>query len=391
MKRMRFAAIACTLVLAAGVGGLSSASGSGNGAIAIGALTSLTSTFAPWGLQARDGMLLAISQINAKGGVDGHKLKLDVVDDQSSPSAGIAGFRTLTEQDHVGRRRIDSDVGVATARLTERARIPMFLIKAGASEILNINSRYTFRTCLPAAAEVAEPIVQYAEARHYTSVGAVVADYAWGLAVQSSLNDWFGHSNIKLNVQVAPVTQTDFSTYLHTLAGDNPQLLVATGHPPGSGPILAESGQLGMKEQVMGAYTPFSLVEKAAGSAAFGRWVDFKCEAVSSVGYQTLARAFLKKFPSDGFFEDDALAGYAYVNILAKAIAAVGANPVKIAKYVHTQTFNIPGYTFPLKWTAWGEIADARIAVDEIDAGPAPAGTNTAGAGTRSSCCCQVS
>jgi branched-chain amino acid transport system substrate-binding protein len=383
VKRFWMVAVVGAVALVAAVFGASSAPGGGaaGNPVKIGVLTSLTGPFAPWGIQTRAGMVLAVNEINRHGGVKGRLLNLDVQDDQSSPNAGIDAFRKLTQQDHVVAvgGLISSDVALATARLAEQAQLPMFLVKAGASEILTQDSRYTFRTCLPAAAEVAGPILQLAQQRQVKSVGAIIADYAWGQSIKSALEKEFAKApDIKLNIQVAPVRTTDFTPYLRPLAGS--QLIVATGHPPGSGAILVQSGQLGMKAPVAGAYTPFSSVEKAAGSTAFGRWADFKCEAVGNAGYKALAKRFLKVFPSDVFFEDDALAGYAYVKIVAAAVASVGDDSKKIAAYVHAHTFNIPGYAFPLKWTAWGEIASPRIAFDILTKGPAPdSGLNTGG------------
>jgi branched-chain amino acid transport system substrate-binding protein len=383
VKRFRLVVVAgvAATVVAVGVASSSGGSAAASNPIVVGALTSLTGPFTPWGIQTRDGMALAVNEINRHGGVKGRLLKLDVVDDQSSPNAGIDGFRQLTEQDHVVAigGLISSDVAVATARLAEQAHVPMFLVKAGATEILTPSSRYTFRTCLPAAAEVAAPIVQFAQQRQVKSVGAIIADYAWGQSIKAALEAEFAKApDIKLNVQVAPVRTTDFTPYLRALAGS--QLIVATGHPPGSGAILVQSGQLGMKVPVAGAYTPFSLVQKGAGSAAYGRWADFKCMTVGNAGYKQLAKRFLRTFPKDVFFEDDALAGYAYVKIVAAAVASVGDDPQKIATYVHAHTFDIPGYAFPLKWTAWGELAAPRIAFDILTKGPTPqAGLNTGG------------
>jgi branched-chain amino acid transport system substrate-binding protein len=328
-------------------------------------------------IQTRAGMALAVNEINRHGGVKqrggGRLLALAVQDDQSSPNAAIDGFRKLTEQERVVAigGLISSDVALATARLAEQAQVPIFLVKAGATEILTSNSRYTFRTCLPAAAEVAGPILQFAQKRKVKTVGAIIADYAWGQSIKAALQNEFAKaSDIKLNIQVAPVRTTDFTPYLRALGGV--QLIVATGHPPGSGAILVQSGQLGMKVPVAGAYAPFSAVEKAAGAAAYGRWSDFKCAAVGNKGYKALAKRYLRVFPQNVFFEDDALAGYAYVKIIAEAVASVGDDPKKIASYVHANTFNIPGYAFPLKWTAWGELAAPRIAFDILTRGPTP-------------------
>ena len=133
-------------------------------------------------------------------------------------------------------------------------------------------------------------------------------------------------------------------------------LIVATGHPPGAGLILAQSGQLGIKAPVIGAYSPYSLTAKNAGAAAYGRWSDFKCMATGTQAYKALAKRYLRAFPQNEFFEDDALSAYAYVKIVAEAIRNVGTNPQAIATYVRTHTFNIPGYAFPLRWTQWGEL-----------------------------------
>jgi branched-chain amino acid transport system substrate-binding protein len=374
---------AALAVLIAGCGSSTSTSKpKTTGPINIGALTSITGTFAPWGLELRDGMQFAVNQINRAGGIDGRKLNLVVADDMSQPATGITAFDRLTEQDHVVAVGgiIDSDVGVATAPLAERAHIPLFMEKAGAANILTLHSRYTFRTCLPAAPEVSAAYVQYAASRKLTRVGAIDADYAWGQSIGSGLMSAAAKvPGMKLKIEVAPVTATDFSTYLRSLSPFKPQIIFATGDPPGTPAIIAQSAALGLDVPVTGPDFPSSLIVKAVGKPAFARYIDFKCMLVDSPGYQNLARQFLKAYPQAHFFEDDALSGYAIVNVVADAIRHVGANPVKIAAYLHAHTFNIPGYAYPLKWTYWGELADARLAIDLLTTGPAPSGTNVGG------------
>jgi branched-chain amino acid transport system substrate-binding protein len=383
LKRRWLAVLSATALIVAGCG----SSGSSNqtsttGPIPIGILTSLTGTFQPWGIYARDGAQLAVNQINAAGGIRGRKLQLFVADDQSQPAAGIQGFRRLTELNHVVAIGgvIDSDVGVATARLAEADHIPYFMSKAGASNILTTSSRYTFRTCLPAAQEIAAAYLQYAQSRGLTRIGAIDADYAWGQAFGAGLTSTESkYPGMKVKIEVAPVTTTDFTTYLRALSGSNPQLILATGHPPGTPPILVQSGKLGLNVPVTGPDFPASLIAKAVGPPAYGRYVDFHCMLVGSAGYQNLAREFLKQFPRDQFLEDDALASYAVVNVVAQAIRNVGADPVKIASYVHAHKFNIPGFAYSLAWTSWGELSQARLAIDLLTTGPAPSGTNTGG------------
>jgi len=48
------------------------------------------------------------------------------------------------------------------------------------------------------------------------------------------------------------------------------------------------------------------------------------------------------------------------VYAIAEAVGEVGDDPVAVAAYLHANTFDIPGYSFPLSWTEWGEIAAAQ-------------------------------
>jgi branched-chain amino acid transport system substrate-binding protein len=388
MQFRLIAAVAAAASLVAALGGSSAFGGSGvvrgptaASPIKIGTLTSLTGNFAPWGIQYRAGAALAVNEINRKGGVNGRLLNLVVADDQSTPNGGIDGFRKLTQEDKVVSVGgvVGSNVGLATARLAEQAEVPQFLLRAGDDKILTLQSRYTFRTCLPPAQEDGPPILDLAQQRGVKSVGAIIADYAWGQAFKRALEQTFeGASGIKLNIQVAPLPATDFTPYLRALG--NVGMIVATGHPPGGGAILAQAGQLGMKAPVIGAYSPFSLTARAAGSSAYGRWADFKCMNVASPAYRALAKRYLRTFPQNGFFEDEAMQGYAYVKIVAEAVGKVGADPKKVAAYVHANTFNIPGYGFPLKWTAWGEMVGPTPFLTVLTKGPPPdAALNKAG------------
>jgi len=383
VKRYRLiAAVGAVAMFTAVLSGSSAygeSSGSAQGSpIRIGALTPLTGPFAPWGIQVRAGMALAVNEINRSGGVkgrgQGRRLSLVVADDQSvNTTAAVDGFRRLTQQENVVSVGgiIGSPIALATTRLAEDSKVPLFLTKAGNNEILTQSSRYTFRTCLPAAAMVAASVVQLAQRREIRNVGVVIADYAWGQSFKSSLEEQAKRaSNINFNVQVAPLPTTNFTPYLRSMGGVS--LLVATGHPPGAGSILAQAGQLGIKAPVVGAYSPYGLTVRNAGSAAYGVWSDFKCMATASKSYKTLAKRYLRTFPQNGFMEDDALSGYAYVKVVAEAIRNVGVNRQRIAAYVHANTFNIPGYAFPLRWTAWGELNRPTVQFAVLTRGPAP-------------------
>ena len=66
MKRFLFiAAVGAVALFTAALGGSTAYGGPAQGsAIKIGVLTPLTGNFAPWGIQARAGMALAVNEIN---------------------------------------------------------------------------------------------------------------------------------------------------------------------------------------------------------------------------------------------------------------------------------------------------------------------------------------
>ena len=349
--------------------------------IVIGALTSLTGPFTPWGVQVRDGMQLAVDEINAAGGVGGRPLELSVVDDESNPEAGTSGIERLIEEGAVAVGGIiSSDVGLATARVAEELETPLFLVKAGSEQILTQDSRYTFRTCIPSAPMVADPIAQYVEQEGLTKVGAIVADYAWGQAFRAALEDTFADvEGVELQIEVAPVPEQDFTTYLRNLEAFEPELLVATGHPPGSGAITVQSADLGLDIPVTGAYSPLAAVVGGRRRRGHRPLLRLRLRRLRQRRVPGARPALPRELSDNTFMEDDAVAGYGIVQMVAQAVEAVGDDPVAVAEYLHSETFDLPGYPYDMSWTEWGEMAAAQPLFSVIGAGPAPEGVNEAG------------
>jgi len=348
--------------------------------IKIGALTSLTGVFTSWGIPSSKGMQLAVDEINAAGGVDGRMLELVVVDDQSNPEEAVIAFERLIEEGVVAvGGTISSGVGLATALVAEEQQIPLFLSKAGSAAILTTDSRYTFRTCLPAAPMIAEPWAQYATEQGFTRIGVIIADYEWGQSFGSAVESEFGSlDGVEYQIEVAPVPEQDFTTYLRSLEAFEPDLILGTGHPPGVAAITVQSADLGFDVGVSGPSSSLSAVMSAVGDSAIGRYLDYSCADYFSDSYQDLAKRYIAS-SGETFMEDDAVAGFGVVTMVADAVKNVGDDPAAIAAYLHTQTYDLPGYAFQMGWTEWGELATSQPLLIQVGAGPAPEGLNTGG------------
>ena len=347
--------------------------------IKIGMLTDLTG-FTPWAVQVRDGMALAAQEINDAGGVDGRMIEIVTQDSENNAEIGVDRFERLVEEDVVAVGGIiSSAVGAPVGAAAEVEQVPVFLVKSGTQAALTRASRFTFRTCLPAAPMVAAPVLQYAQEQGFTKVGAVVADYPWGQAFKAAMEGAFEGSGIEYTIEVAPVPpDTDFTPYVRAMSDFGAEMIVGTGHPPGNSAIVRLSADLAGNVPVTGAWIPPDLAVGGLQDLAIGRYSDFACADYLSEGYADLARRYLA-FSDNLFMSDDAVAGYAIVQIVAEAVGEVGDDPVAIAEYVRTHEFNPPGYAHPLSWTEWGELASSSPIFFRISAGPAPEGLNEAG------------
>lgn len=368
---------ACPAATPAGSGG--GDAGESAQAIKIGQLSDMTSTFTPWGVQVRDGMALAAQEINEAGGVDGRMIEIIEMDTENDGDIGVDRLERLYEDDVVAVGGIiSSGVGAQVAPTAEELELPLFLVKSGTEAVFTLDSRYTFRTCIPSAPMVAAPVLQYAQEQGFDKIGAIVADYPWGQAFKSAMEGAFTDTDIDFTIEVAPVPpNTDFTPYVRAMSDFGTEMIVATGHPPGNTAIVTLSADL-HDVPVTNAWTPPDLVVGNLQELAIGRVSDFSCADYYSDSYADLAKRYLA-FSDNKFLADDAVAGYAIVQMVAEAVGEVGDDRTAIADYIRGKEFNMPGYAHPLSWTEWGELAQSQPMFSLITAGPAPEGVNGAG------------
>jgi branched-chain amino acid transport system substrate-binding protein len=104
-QRARFLALGTAAILATGLAaGCSSSSNSSGGSkspIVIGASLSLTGDFSTDGVAFQKGYNLWASQVNKTGGILGRQVKLDILNDNSSPTQVVTNYQKLITVNHV--------------------------------------------------------------------------------------------------------------------------------------------------------------------------------------------------------------------------------------------------------------------------------------------------
>jgi branched-chain amino acid transport system substrate-binding protein len=89
-----------TLLGTAGCGGETGSDSGGEGVLKFGLITDITK-FSDFGIRTRDGVQMAVDQINENGGVNGHQVEIVFGDSAADPQEAATLTRTMAEDDEV--------------------------------------------------------------------------------------------------------------------------------------------------------------------------------------------------------------------------------------------------------------------------------------------------
>ena len=304
-----------------------------SGPIKIGVVTSETGPLADYGQQEIRGLTLGIQYATrGTGKVDGRPIELLIRDDAGSPAQGATMMKGLILNDHVAMVQgpADSAVAVPLEQLAERYKVPLIIDPAADDDLTSTYlNPYIFRTAADTymyAAAYADYLRKSGGAKGQTFY-QIAPDYSFGT---SSVKDWAkaltnsGAQN--LGVLYAPITTTDFSSYIDKILALNPlpKELVVTWAGVGAIELFKQMQQAGLyqKMHVIGAIGGYNGL-KALGQAANGfiGVTDYYYTLPHTAANSYLIKHYeaLYKAPPDLFSGTSFAAGQAIVQALTKA------------------------------------------------------------------------
>lgn len=339
--------------------------------IKIGALTSLSGRFVVWGAPIAKGMRLAVKELNKAGGILGRRVVLVERDTKGSPAEALTSLKDLLEREQVVAVGgvVSSGVAMACAAEAERAHVPLFLGFAGSHAILSKSSRYTFRTNLVAAPMLIDAYGSFIKAQGFKRIGAIIADYEWGHSIKTAIEEKIVPlPGVKVQIEVAPVAEKDFTIYLRRLEDLKPEILLLTGHPPGEYVAAKQAFEMGIAQLATFSGGGEEVFMKTVGKIGFNRVLDFASADFESPAYKDLAERYYRAFGT--LFGSSAFSGYVTVKLVADAIKRTKSlNPKDIADAIRKGRFIQPGYAFPLSYTEWGELKEVSYVLFTIEEG----------------------
>jgi len=302
---------------------------------ALGVILSSTGPLAVLGQLAIKGAQLRAEQINAAGGINGHKILLDLFDNKSDPQTTVSGARGLLSKKIVGLIGPESTaLGTGVIPLVNAAKIPNVSLQGGID--LTGDQGYVFGIQITGSV-VVKATIAHMKARGIKKVGYLSTSDALGQAGDRFGLPLFQASGLEIvgGKQTIDPAGSDYSTQLAAVrsAGAEAVFLWGTGAPA----IIAAKA---FKAQRMPGNL-FLLNLTIAQITAMGDAVEVvrvaqtKANVHDQITPSDPVYARMKSFveaatkakvPIDTFSS----AGYGAVVVFEDAIRKVGPNPQKI-------------------------------------------------------------
>jgi branched-chain amino acid transport system substrate-binding protein len=232
---------------------------------------------APMGLSMRNGVRLAVRELNAMGGLLGRPVELVERDDQASPEVGgrIATELTQTERVVATVGIVNTGVGLTSIDTYQKARVPL-LIAVSTGTVL------TRRFAPPAAPEnfifrVAPTIENEARVlseellrRDWRTVALMADATPYGEAGKNDLEKALAARQIRLTgVERFAIGTQDMRAPLTRLRAARPQALLVWGIGPEMAAIARDRLALGWNVPLLGGWT-FSMANFLDGAGPAG-------------------------------------------------------------------------------------------------------------------------
>jgi branched-chain amino acid transport system substrate-binding protein len=220
--------------------------------------TGVTGPYGANGTAAADGLKAAASVLNAtQGGILGHKVKVEVLDNQGNPSTAAS----LLEQrlgsgpkpDMIEPGSISSE-GVIEVPIANAAKI--LSIGTPNDQSLDNPSKYPYEFFMsPSAMLPQQALMNYFKAHYYTRVGMIYSTDAFGASVGQATIAAAKQAGITLDTVTYDDTGLNMTSELQKLQADHPQALYVQGFGAPPGIILQNLYALGWKVPVIGDQT----------------------------------------------------------------------------------------------------------------------------------------
>src|SRR5215213_546543 len=321
----------------------------------------------------RDGALMAIDEINAKGGILGRKIELKQYDTQTNPGTARSQMQKAIDEDpYVILGPIFSGIVKVSMMLAQQAEIPQ-IMGGEASDLTQQGNDYLFRTSFGQQASMPKIANYMRDTVKAKTVAVVWVNNDFGKGGRDNFTKEMNARNIKIVADISTESgQADFAADVVKAKSANPDAIFVYTNEEESARFLREARKQGITVPLIGETTLLGQkVIDLAGDAAngarghVGLSADIPVPAVQE--FKNKFNARFKYVP-----DHNGIKGYSGVYAAAFVTRKLGKFDRKaLAKTMHGLTItpkDEPGILLETTWDDKGDI-DRISYIAEVVAG----------------------
>lgn len=325
---------------------------SGN-TILIGHVASLTGGTATFGVSSNEGLLLALDEINAVGGVLGKQIEVKTEDDRSTADEAKTAANKLMTRDNVVALigEISSSRSIAMAPEAQAAGVPMLSPGSTNPKVTQIG-QFVFRSCFTDTFQgkaIATFALRDLKLKRFAVLFPINSDYGTGLRDYVSQAVKEGGGEVVATESYTEGQDVDFRAQLTKVKNANPDGIFMTGYYTEAGLIAKQAKELGIAAPLLGCdgFDSDQTV-KIGGPAVNGSYFSNHYSAQEDrPEVKAFVEAYKRKYknPDGSPKTPDAMAvlGYDAMRLMADAIKRAGSADPKAIRDALAATKDFPG------------------------------------------------
>ena len=323
MKSLTKIAVSCATVIA----GLSmiSCGGQGSSTIKVGGVAPLSGGVAVYGVECKNGIDLAIEEINAAGGINGKTLEFICEDDEGDPAKSVNAYKKLVTNDGVEYviGSLTSGCTIALTNLAQNQKILQIAPAATATAVTDAGN-YIFRACFidPFQGRVGGKFAfENLSAKKAAILYDIGNDYSVGLT-ENFESEFTKLGGSIVSKESYATGDKDFNAQLTKIKAAKPDVVYLPDYYGTVALIAKQLRAQGIDTPIVGADGWDGLTENAGDEVLNGYYSNHYAEDSDSPAVQKFVASFKAKYnKSPNSF---AALGYDSVYMLKDAILKAG-------------------------------------------------------------------
>lgn len=302
-----------------------SCSGKKNDTIKIGGIAPLSGGIAVYGTECKNGIDLAIEEINAAGGINGQKIEFICEDDEGDSAKSVNAYKKLVTKDRVKViiGSLPSGCTMAITNLAQAQKVVQIAPAATAVAITDAGN-YVFRACYtdPFQGKIGG---KFAYENLGTKKAAILYDigndYSVGLT-DNFTAEYTSMGGSIVSKESYSTGDKDFNAQLTKIKAANPEVIYLPDYYGTVALIAKQLRAQGINVPIVGADGWDGLTDNAGDEVLNGYYSNHYSENSSSAAVQTFVKSFKAKYNKAP--NSFAALGYDCVYMLRDAMKASG-------------------------------------------------------------------